>query len=70
MNETFNFDLETLKVRLIFKAHTWFTNVGKLNVVKQVCYLKLYCYIIYSFVESTCLCIKLHIPTVKSVINM
>jgi len=68
---TFNLPkFEALEVRLIFKAHTWFTNVGKLNVVKQVCYLKLYCYLIYPFVVSTCLCIELHIPTVKSVINM
>lgn len=68
MIETFNLpDFEALEVRLIFKAHTWFTNVGKLNVVKQVCYLKLYYDL---FVESTCLYIKLHIPTVKSLINM
>jgi len=27
-------NLEALKVRLIFKVHIWFTNVGKLNVVR------------------------------------
>jgi hypothetical protein len=62
MIEKFNLtNLDALKVRLIFKVHTWFTNVGKLNIVKQVCYPKLYCCLIYSFVESTCLCIKLQI---------
>lgn len=55
---TFNLpDFEALEVRLIFKAHTWFTNIVKLNVVKQVCYLKLYCYLIYSFAVSLLVCI-------------
>lgn len=35
MIETFSLpDFEALEVRLIFKSHTWFTNIGKLNVVK------------------------------------
>jgi len=54
-------NLNVLEVRLIFKVHIWFTNVGKLNVVKQVRYIKLYCHLIYSFVEFTCLYIKLEI---------
>jgi len=54
-------NLDALKVGLIFKVQIWLTNVGKLNVVKQVCYIKLYYRLIYSFVEFTCLYIKLEI---------